>query len=565
MSRTILLALLLVFALPGKKLLAQKNFLSDYAQEQVKNIPEEKLDSFYIVQGKYYYAFYTRESYRKSMECYLEALRLAIHHQHSDNILKCYFGIGSVYDANNNLLQAIRYYKLYYDGVLKERPFNPRNILRASFNIASTYAKANDTLNALQYSLKMAEMLPWLKKDSAAYNQYCLLIAHNFIEIGKKEEFLEYFHKIRPGTTFEDGELALGRLYAEAKSKNALLLGRKDSVIPPILSELAHTRDSIPLLNLLITSYAAIGDYKSAYECQELMIDADQRSMDKNTYGDINYRLLEADNLLRQKKNSELQLNSEQLRFKTSLLYAAIFLLVIGLFVTWFMFRRYKIRNQVRDRETQLTRQHQEASQRLLRQLHYGINENLQSLNDSLDVQFHMLADAPDELKKEIRAGLNCIAISHTILEQQEGICQVALQPFFNQLVRQTLEIFEVETSRLDWKIDMPLSEMDVALLVPLALATVELLKNIIKNTLPATGHAAITLKCRLSEDEYHFTYQEYTPTSENEEGVAVITKMDTRLLHHFLLQIDAKVQIEDNRSGQEVLIVFLKQGLSFS
>jgi two-component sensor histidine kinase len=559
MSRRLLLALLLVTAFSLSTALGQKSFLSDYALEQVKDIPEEKQDSFYLVQGKYYYAFYTRESYRKSMECYLEALKLAIEYQHPNVILKCYFGIGAVYDANNNLQQAIRYYKQYYDGILKERPFNAKNILRASFNIASTYAKAKDTANALQYSLKMAEMLPWLKKDSVAYNQYCLLIAHNFIEIGRNVEFQEYFHMITPKSAFEDGELALGRLFAEAKSKNALLLGMKDSVIPPILFELSRTRDSIPLLNLLLTSYAAIGDYKKAYECQELMIDADVRSMDKNTYGDINYRLLEADNLLRQKKNSELLLTSQQLRFKTSLLYVATFMLALGLLATWFLFRRYKIKNRMKDRETVLIKQHQESNHHLLKELHSGINESLKVWSDSLDSQFQTIGHSPDELKREIKAGLNCIAIAHAVLERYDAINQVTLQPYFESLTRETFEIFEVEAVLVDWKIEMLTSQMDVVKLIPLAFGIVELLKHTIKNTLGISKQVEIEIQCRLMDGEYHLTYKELGFV-EPEYDSNVITKMDTKLLYDFLRQINAKVLIDDDKIGQhEVLIVFVK------
>src|ERR1700754_3877182 len=128
MARFIFIVVIVLSVFQWQSAPAQKSFLSDYAFEQIKNIPEQSQDSFYLVQGKYYYAFYTRESYRKSMECYLEALRLAIQYQHPKVILKCYFGIGSIYDANNNLAQAIHYYKLHYDGVLKERPFNAKNI-----------------------------------------------------------------------------------------------------------------------------------------------------------------------------------------------------------------------------------------------------------------------------------------------------------------------------------------------------------------------------------------------------------------------------------------------------
>jgi two-component sensor histidine kinase len=559
MVRILLLTIILVTVFSWNKAQGQKSFLSDYAIEQLKNVPEEKQDSFYLVQGKYYYAFYTRESYRKSMECYLEALRLAIQYQHPKVILKCYFGIGSIYDANNNLAQAIHYYKLHYDGVLKERPFNAKNILRASFNIAATYAKAKDTANAYHFTLKMAEMLGWLK-DQETHDQYCLLIAHNFIDIGKQGEFLEYFHKISPQTKFEDGELAFGRLYAESKSRYAFFTGSpKDSVIAPLIFELKRTRDSIPLMNLLLSSYAAIGDYKNAYECQKLLIDADMRSMDKNTYGDINYRLLEADNLLREKKNSELQVTAQQLRLKTSLLYTATFLLALGLVITLYMYRRYRIKNKLNDQHTNMTKQHEEANHLLLRKLHSGVNENLGTLTQSLDDLFRMSGQTPAELNREIKAGLNCIAFAHDILGRNDEINKVDLLPYFQTLTQRTFELFEVEGVDICWTFDILTDRMEVTKLIPLALAVVELLKNSIKNTIAISKQAEISIQCRLSDEEYHFVYKENAQLYSDADA-NVDTKMDTKLLYNFLKQIDAKVLNDEEQMGKhEVLIVFSK------
>ena len=318
---------------------AQKPFLSDDANEQLKNLPIEQQDAYLLVQGKHYYAFYTRESYRRAMECYLEALRLALSHNHQDVVNKCYFGIGSVYDANNNLPQAIRYYKMNYDGILKIRPFNPLAVLRASYNIAATYGKARDTQNAYHYSLKMGQMISWIA-DSAQRTQYKLLVAQSFAVIGKDRDFVEYFNQLPADAHFEDAELAFGRLYAEAKSKYALILGKKEQVLPPLLEELNHTKDSIPLLNLVVKAYAVFGNYAKAYEYQQILVSADLRSMDKNTYGDINYRLLEADNLLKQRLNDELRMKQSGSRIKLYLLYALCLILSIALAAMVYFYRK---------------------------------------------------------------------------------------------------------------------------------------------------------------------------------------------------------------------------------
>jgi len=557
MSRLLLLTILLVFFFQINVIHGQKPILTEYAIEQIKGIPEEKQDSFYIVQGKYYYAFYTRESYRKSMECYLEALRLAIKYKHQKEILSCYFYIGSVFDANNNVRQAVRYYTMYYEGVLKERPFNAQNILRATYNIASIYTKAQDTTNAYLYTLKMAEMVGWVKK-SKDRNQYYLLIAHNFVLIGKQKEFFEYFNKIPANATFEDGELAYGRYFAESKSRYALYNGNYDAVIPPILFELSHTKDSISLMSFLVNSYAAIGDYKSAYQMQKRTMETDSRSMDRNTYGDINYRLLEADNLLKQKKNSELMVADEQLKFRTSLLYASTLLMALGFAITFFLFRRYKIRNRLKDQQSKLNKEHEVASNLLLSELHSGINESLEALYASLDIQFRTSGQSVEDIEKEIKAGIHCIALAHSILQQNEEINKVALQPFFEQLVKETLEIFDAADRHIKWEVKITSRYMEVGKLIPLALAMVELLKNSVRNNIHYGKQIEINISCRLSDGEHHFSYIEHT-ISEPDNETDVATRIDAALLHHFLKQIDAKVMIDDSYGRNEVLIVFNK------
>lgn len=556
MSRLLLLTILLVFFIPAGVINGQKPILTEYAAEQIKNIPEQQQDSFYIVQGKYYYAFYTRESYRKSMECYLEALRLAIKYKHSHEILNCYFYIGSVFDANNNTKQAVRYYTMYYEGVLKERPFNPQRIVRATYNIASIYTKALDTTNAFIYTLKMGEMVNWLK-NPADRNEYNLLIAHNFIIIGKHKEFLEYFKKVPANAAFEDGELAYGRYMAESKSKYAFLNGDYSSVIPPILSELKRTRDSVSLMNFLILSYASIGDYKSAYEAQKKTMDADWRSMDRNTYGDINYRLLEAENLLKQKKNSELMITEERLKFRTSLLYASTLLMALGFAITFFLFRRYKIRNRLNDQESKLNQQHKEENHLLLNNLHSGIQESLEALYGSIDTQAPESGQSVDEVKREIKASLKSIALIHNLSEQNDEINKVALQPFLEQLVQETLAIFEAE-GQLPWKVKTSISYMEVVKLTPLALTIVELLKHTIKGSIQYGKYAEITIACKLTDGEYHFNYIENTLT-EQDAVLDVATEIDTALLHNFLKQIDAKVMVDDTNGKTDVLVVFSK------
>lgn len=555
------LILVLFAGLPAN---GQRAFLSDYANEQLKNVPPDRQDSFFLVQGRYYYAFYTRESYRRAMECYLEALRLAIKLKHQDVIIKCYFGIGSVYDANNNLPQAIRYYTMNYEGVLKERPFKAINILRATYNIAATYAKAKDTQNTYHYTLKMGQMLNWVT-DLEARENYRLLIAHTFEEIGKNDEFTEYFNKLPADIEFKDGELAYGRLYAEAKSKYALLTGKRDDVIAPLIKELAHTKDSIPLLNLLLKSYAALGDYKKAYECQQMLITADLRSMDKNTYGDINYRLLEADNLLKQRQNNELKVNEEELRFHSSILYALSLFLALVLAITLYLYRRFRIRNKFADQQNNLIRQHNETNTLLMKEIHHRVKNNLQIISSMVEMQLSKPETDLYFSLCEIQTKMRTLAIAHQMMYEQSDLKDVDLQTYFEDMVEMTLETLPVSAKPVDLRINMYGNKLNLEKLIILALAVNEMVINSIKHVFPFTNDCYITMECKLIDGEMHFTYSDsgpagIIPVPGTDENVSTITGTGIRLIHKLARQVGAKILMEKENNGKvQYLLIFNK------
>jgi two-component sensor histidine kinase len=541
----------------------QRTFLSDYANEQLKNIPSDRQDSFFLVQGRYYYAFYTRESYRRAMECYLEALRLAIKLKHQDVIIKCYFGIGSVYDANNNLPQAIRFYTMNYEGVLKERPFKPINILRATYNIAATYAKAKDTQNAYHYTLKMGQMLNWIP-DGEGRENYRLLIAHTFEDIGKNNEFTEYFKKIPTDIEFKDGELAYGRLFAEAKSKYALLTGKRNDVIEPLIKELAHTKDSIPLLNLLLKSYAALGDYKKAYECQQMLITADMRSMDKNTYGDINYRLLEADNLLKQRQNNELKVTEEELRFHSSILYAVSLFLVLVLAVTLYLYRRFRIRNKFADQQNSLIRKHNETNTLLMKEIHHRVKNNLQIISSMVEMQLNKPETDLYFSLREIQTKMSTLGLAHQMMYEQNELKDVSLQVYFEDMIEMTLETLSIPAKPIEQRINMHGNKLNLEKLAILALAVNEMVINSIKHALPYTDNCYIAMECKLIDGEMHFTYCDSGPGTISipgiDENVSIITGTGIRLIHKLARQIGAKILMEKENNGRvQYLLIFNK------
>ena len=534
---------------------AQKPFLSEDANEQLKNLPIEQQDAYLLTQAKQYYAFYTRESYRRAMECYLEALRLAIKHNHPEIVNKCYFGIGAVYDANNNITQAIRYYKLHYQSTLKTRPFNAMAVLRATYNIAASYGKANDSINATYYALKMAEMVPWVN-DSMQRAQYQLLIAQTFAVVGNDRDFVAHFNKIPSNIIFKDAELAYGRLYAEAKSHYAKIEGNTKEIITPLLKELQDTKDSIPLLNLVLKAYAGLGDYKNAYTYQQMLIEADQRSLDRNTYGDINYRLLEADNLLKQKLNDELQTNQINNRWKTYFLYTLCILLVIALGITFSLYRRYRVRMRHIDSQNKLIKEHDETNNLLMSEIHHRVKNNLQIISSMVEMQLNNPdADLYFSLQ-EIQTKMSAIAIAHQMMYEENELQDVNLQRYFEKLVKTSLDVLDV-SHRLTQHVHIQDLKLPLDKVITLGIIVNEMLINTVKHVLPCHSNCYISLSCKLIEGELRFSYSDNGPS---EEGAITDGRkgMGMRLIEKLANQIDAELHIQKSEHGKiDYLLIF--------
>jgi two-component sensor histidine kinase len=548
----LLLFFLLHYAGP---LSAQKLFLSDSANLILKSIPEPSRDSFFYEQGKYYYAFYTRESYHRAMECYLEALRIAIKYNHQQVITRCYFGIGSVYDANNNFHEAIRYYKMHYDGVLMSRPFEVSKLLRATYNIAATYEKANNMDNAYLYALKMGEMVNWVT-DLEQKQKYLLLIAH-VLSTTNKEQFLEYFKRLPDSVSFKDEELAYGRLYAESKSQYYIYTGKPEKAVDPILAELAHTRDSVPLLNLVIEYYALVHDYEKAYKYQQILSDVDLRTLDRNTYGDINYRLLEADNLLKQRDNKLLILKEQQLNLRSTLLYLLSILLTVGLGITFFFYRRFRTRSRVMDKQNNLIKKQYLTNTLLLKEIHHRVKNNLQIISSMIELQLNKPETDLFFSMRDIQTKMRTIAIAHQMMYEENELKQVSLQTYFEKMVTVTLEILAVFTNPMKKQIHMNGNKLDIEILITLALAVNEMLINTVKHVMPYVNECHINMECIKQNGKFHFTY---TDNGSNFHDCETAKSMGTgmRLIRKLARQIDADINITAQPEGNlQYLLVF--------
>jgi two-component sensor histidine kinase len=345
-------------------------------------------------------------------------------------------------------------------------------------------------------------------------------------------------------------------------SRYAFQTGKHNEVIPPLLKELAHTKDSIPLLNLLLKSYAALGDYKKAYECQQMLISADMRSMDRSTYGDINYRLLEADNLLKQRQNNELKVNEESLRFHSSVLYTISLLLGLVLAITIYLYRRFRTRNKFKDHQNNLIREHNETNTLLMKEVHNRVKNNLQIISNMVEVQLNKPESDLYYAMREIQTKMRTLAIAHQMLYEQDESKDVDLQSYFEDMVDMTLETLPVSAKPIEQRINMHGNKLNLEKLATLALAVNEMIINTIKHVLPFSDSCYIAMECKLIDGEMHFTYSDNGPDGalNTDENIDTITGTGIRLINKLARQMGAKILVEKENNGKvQYLLIFNK------
>jgi hypothetical protein len=172
---------------------AKELYLNDSLLKVVNMIPECYQDTFYYNLGSYYYGMYNHVHMQYATDCYLRAMKIAQKYENIIMINKCYFGLGAVYDATNNLIWAAKYYKLYFDS--EERSADAKRIFRASYNLAVVYAKAKDSINTYRYASVMHNNIKQIDDSSLRAKGYVLL-ANLYYRINRKSDFITCYNQL---------------------------------------------------------------------------------------------------------------------------------------------------------------------------------------------------------------------------------------------------------------------------------------------------------------------------------------------------------------------------------
>lgn len=533
-----------LFILPVKGFSFLQELNTDSIEQIIDTYPEELHDSLYYVAGVYAYSFNTRYGYYQALHYYMKALEISMKYDNLDGIEKAYFGIGSVHDANNNGKEAVHYYKLAHYGLLNRFPDDYKSIARSYFNIAIGFLKSDDNNSAKIYADSIDKILPLINdEEEIAKNK--LLISNIMYSINDTTEFLYYFESIPKNIQFKNAGLSYGWHFAQAKSRYHLIKGDKDKALQPLIDQLQFTKDSITALRIIINTAAEIQDYKAAHHYQLMMNDLDQRIINRDMYEDINFRLLQADNLLKAKDNELLAINKDKVeqKFRVTQFFLICVLILIA-FSYYFLNKIQKQNKQLRLRNIEIKKQN-EINNLMFKELHHRVKNNLQIIVSLIELQ--SIKDNSDSpALNEIKIKIDSMKIAHQMMYACENMENVMLNEYFQKLMCANLKTFGIQGDKVNLNIELGTLSMSLDHIIPFAISISEMLTNTVKYVINGSNEiCSIALLAEVEEDNIVISYKDSgnksaKRTDSNGDG------MGLRLVKRLSKQIDAKLVVSD-------------------
>ncbi len=499
----------------------------------------------YRMAGEFYYGWYNTEGYNKAAGLYEKARVMA--NQTGDSILigKTYISLAQVYDAfgEDKLPKALEYYSIHHRTALIEN--DTPIILRTYMNMASVQSrmKMNDACKKnLEQLTLLAQKYNRIKNLNRSY-AFAAYISSLLNDIGLCHN---YFNRINTASdTITNGSLPYRKFYFLT---NFYLQGNENRFTEALtageaaLKEINNLSDSLEVYNLLGTYARRIGNYKKStfYREQEMFLY--RKMVSAKSFGDANNTLLQSELNLKE-ENAKLFAQKEQTQKRLNKwLIAGLLIISAGLLYIFYL------ATQRRNKNTALSKQVAE-NKLLLQEVHHRVKNNLQIVSSFMLLQQLKKNLDSDELIKQLQSKIQALALIHQQLHQQNSFATIELQPYFEQLVTDTLAIHTDANTEVKYSINAYNTSLNLDTLTPLALITTELLLNTVKYV-AAKQSCAITITAVQNKDKILFTYADNGPGLPTEIDFETATSTGLRLVKRLAKQIKATVTIDKNNAG---------------
>lgn len=410
--------------------------------------------------------------YKTAITYLQEAIDLSMQMGNINYLSATYHTLAGLYVLTQSYPQALHYHKLSF--ALKKDIAKPKKILASVQGINELYFLTG------QY-------------DS------CLVLVQQYLFLSQKIKMRE-----------AEISLALwGSRAAMKVGKPSLARNLFDTGTTALRQEKA-AEELIDGYELAANAAADLGDFAQAYQYRQLF----QRARDSlytiekaAIVAELNARFdhekkeeqiqdLARDNELQKERIARARLQRWVL-FSGLLLVAAVALLL------WRSSRVRQKQNMVLTQINQALSLKNKEVETLLREVHHRVKNNLQIISSLLRLQARGVeqADVAEALRIS-QSRVQSIALLHQRLYQGDGLNQVPIRTYFNDLTQSLRDTYQLKESQIQVDIKVDDFTIDIDLAIPLGLIANELMINAIKHAFPQQGVGCIELKVKKTAEQ---------------------------------------------------------------
>lgn len=231
------------------------------------------------------------------------------------------------------------------------------------------------------------------------------------------------------------------------------------------------------------------------------------------------------------------------------LIFGSLILGTIFIFI-WVIILRQRVRSKTSEIQHSL-----DEKNILLREIHHRVKNSLSIVSGLLELQ-HDGTDNKEaqRILQNSQTRIRSIALIHEKLYQTDSIANIQLNNYIQELAATIHETFNNHNKDVELTFDMENVEIDIDRVIPCGLLINELIVNAFKYAFSKVEHGKLHISLKNKDKVIILSLSDNGPGLPDEVDQANNQSLGTMLIHSFVDQLDAEMEVETNGNGTTFL-----------